>query len=121
MHNNVALSLEIGSSSAVQICLLMLPILVGWSAIVRIRLLPSPPLFRWWAACHESAVSPPTHPCDQVDHDVSILMFPMFMVFAIIFAVIIVNYLSIEGKANYFKGCALVIVYVLFIVGLFFQ
>jgi Ca2+:H+ antiporter len=57
----------------------------------------------------------------QVDHDVSILMFPMFMVFAIIFAVIIVNYLSIEGKANYFKGCALVIVYILFIVGLFFQ
>jgi Ca2+:H+ antiporter len=56
-----------------------------------------------------------------VDHDVSILMFPMFMVFAIIFAVIIVNYLSIEGKANYFKGCALVIVYILFIVGLFFQ
>ncbi|ELR15277.1 Hypothetical protein ACA1_220160 [Acanthamoeba castellanii str. Neff] len=89
MHNNVALSLEIGSSSAVQICLLMLPVLVGWSAIV--------------------------------DHDVSILMFPMFMVFAIIFAVIIVNYLSIEGKANYFKGCALVIVYILFIVGLFFQ
>jgi len=89
VHNNVALSLEIGSSSAVQISLLMLPILVCWSAII--------------------------------DHDVSLLIFPLFMVFAIIFAVIIVNYLSIEGKANYFKGAALVFVYILFIVGLYFQ
>jgi len=39
LNNQIALSMEIGASSAVQICLLMMPILVGFSAIV----LPSLP------------------------------------------------------------------------------
>ncbi len=35
MSNQIALSLEIGASSAVQICLVMMPILIGYSAVVR--------------------------------------------------------------------------------------
>ncbi len=33
----------------------------------------------------------------KVDGSTSLLMFPMFYVFAVVFAVVIVNYLSIEG------------------------
>jgi Ca2+/H+ antiporter/uncharacterized membrane protein YccF (DUF307 family) len=89
LSNNVALSLEIGAASAVQISLIMMPILVVVSAIV--------------------SESQP------------ILIFPMFNAFAVIFSVIIVNYISIEGMANYFKGAALVVVYCLFIVGFYFH
>jgi Ca2+/H+ antiporter len=35
LNNQIALSMEIGASSAVQICLIMMPILVGFSAFVR--------------------------------------------------------------------------------------
>jgi len=92
LNNQVALSLEIGASSAVQICLIMMPILVAFSAAVN----------------HLSSGNS------------FILVFPLFSVFAVIMSVIIINYLSIEGVANYFKGAALVIVYLLFVVAFYF-
>jgi len=92
LHNNVALSIEIGATSAVQIALIMVPVLVGFSAIV-----------------HQGAAA-----------DSMILVFPTFSFFAIIMSVIIVNYLSIEGIANYFKGAVLVSCYVLFIIAFYY-
>jgi Ca2+:H+ antiporter len=92
LHNQIALSLEIGTSSAVQISLIMMPILVAFSAAVN----------------HLSSGNS------------FILVFPLFSVFAIIMSVIIINYISIEGSTNYFKGSALVIVYLLFAVAFYY-
>ena len=39
------------------------------------------------------------------------LIFPLLDLFAVLVSVVIVNYISIDGKANYFLGCALVICY----------
>ncbi len=50
-----------------------------------------------------------------------ILVFPLFSVFAIIMSVIIVNYISIEGVTNYFKGASLTIIYLLFVAAFFFS
>ncbi|KAL6047436.1 Low affinity vacuolar monovalent cation/H(+) antiporter [Balamuthia mandrillaris] len=92
LKNNVALSLEIGATSAVQIALIMVPVLVGFSGLYH----------------HGSPDNSMT------------LIFPSFAFFAIIMSVLIINYISIEGKANYFKGVALVVCYVLFIAAFYF-
>eukprot|EP01087_Luapelamoeba_hula_P004218 TRINITY_DN1415_c0_g1_i1.p1 TRINITY_DN1415_c0_g1~~TRINITY_DN1415_c0_g1_i1.p1 ORF type:complete len:814 (+),score=122.03 TRINITY_DN1415_c0_g1_i1:218-2659(+) len=92
LHNNVALSLEIGATSAVQISLIMTPVLVVFSAIV-----------------HGGAAA-----------DSFILVFHPFSFFAIIMAVLVVNYISIEGVANYFKGATMVICYLLFVTTFYF-
>ncbi|ELR22217.1 cation exchanger, putative [Acanthamoeba castellanii str. Neff] len=93
LNNQIALSMEIGASSAVQICLIMMPILVGFSAFVN----------------HLNSANS------------FILVFPLFSVFAIIMSVIIVNYISIEGVTNYFKGASLTIIYLLFVAAFFFS
>ena len=48
------------------------------------------------------------------------LLFNPFSFFAIIMSVVIVNYISIEGIANYFKGAVLVSCYLLFITAFYF-
>jgi Ca2+/H+ antiporter len=75
-----------------------------------------------------------------LDGSTPLLIFPLYSAFAVVFAVIIVNYISIEvrsrsvawklykfliskhqGTANYFRGASLVVVYCLFIVGFYFH
>jgi Ca2+/H+ antiporter len=78
-----------------------------------------------------------------LDGSTPLLIFPFYSAFAVVFAVIIVNYISIEvrewscirvctcvrlsrlwwvqGAANYFRGVSLVVVYCLFIVGFYFH
>lgn len=87
LQGNVALSLEIGFSGALQICLIQIPVLV-------------------WVSLIMSGYS--------INHSF-LLLFPVMDVFAMIMSVIIVNYLTTEGRANYFKGCSLVIIYALFV------
>ena len=48
------------------------------------------------------------------------LLFNPFSFFAIIMSVVIVNYISIEGIANYFKGAVLVSCYLFFITAFYF-
>jgi Ca2+:H+ antiporter len=86
MKNNFAMSLEIGNSAAVQLALIQVPVLVFFSAIV------SP---------HNEAQA-------------FSLIFPEIDLFAVILSVIIVNYISIQGKANYFLGSAMIICWTLF-------
>ena len=48
------------------------------------------------------------------------LMFPQLNLIAMFFAVLVLNYVCLDGKTNYFQGAALVIVYILLIVTFFF-
>src|SRR3546814_256792 len=48
------------------------------------------------------------------------LLFPLLNVFAVILAVITFNYISTEGKTNYFVGSSMVIMYILLLSAFYF-
>jgi Ca2+:H+ antiporter len=48
------------------------------------------------------------------------LIFPLMSVFAVILAVLAFNYISSEGKTNYFVGSSMVIMYILLIASFYF-
>jgi len=93
MQGNFALSLEIGSSAAVQIALIQIPI-----------------LFLFSIAIHGS----------NPDCGSFTLVFPAMDMLAVIFSTLILTFISFEGKSNYFTGSVLLIVYVLFVVTFWF-
>jgi len=93
IQNNITLALEIGNTASVQIALIQIPCLVAFSAI----------LFS-------------TSDATRIFN----LLFPQMHLIAIFFAVIVLNYVSLEGRTNYFQGSALVIVYILIVVTFFF-
>ncbi|XP_078275671.1 cation/H+ exchanger protein 1 isoform X1 [Rhinoraja longicauda] len=80
LQNNISLSLEVGSSIAVQVCMLQIPILVLFSAIYPVG-------FN--------------------------LLFSDLHLWASIFSVILMNYIFMDGKCDYFQGTALVVVYLI--------
>jgi Ca2+:H+ antiporter len=80
MNGNIALSMEIGSAYALQVCLLQIPALVLFSAIYGAQLDPS----------------------DLVDHTFS-LIFPQWDLVTVILCVFLLSYMYGEGKSNYFK------------------
>lgn len=90
--NQISLSVEIGSASAIQISLIQIPFLVVISAIA--------------------------HGSQTVGSFV--LIFPLLTVFAVILAVITSNYISSEGRTSYFTGTSLVIIYAIFICAFYF-
>ncbi|XP_061899075.1 uncharacterized protein LOC133647038 isoform X2 [Entelurus aequoreus] len=80
LHNNISLSLEVGSCIAVQVCMLQIPILVLFNTF----------------------------------YDVGfVLLFSDLHLWTSIFSVILVNYIFMDGKSDYFQGTALVIVYLI--------
>jgi len=85
--DNIALAIEIGNSSAVQIALIQIPAIVVLSTILN---------------------------SGNPENEFS-LIFPNLDLFAVIFSVIVINYITVDGKSNYFQGVALVIIYVIFI------
>jgi Ca2+:H+ antiporter len=91
LANNVQLAVEIGASVSIQISLLQMPLLVLFSAIVT-----------------------------PDGHEQFSLIFPWVEAFAVIFAVVILNYLSTDGRANYFHGVSLVLSYILLVISFYF-
>ncbi|KAF0979643.1 hypothetical protein FDP41_001311 [Naegleria fowleri] len=92
LQNNVTLSLEIGNVAGIQTALIQVPALVIFSVIIF-----------------------------QDDFTkVFSLTFPQLDLVAIFFAVIILNYVTIDGKSNYFHGFSLTVVYILIIIAFFF-
>jgi len=91
LHDNFSMSLEIANSAAVQVSLIQMPALVFFSAIL-----------------NRSAAESFT------------LIFPSLDLVAVFFSVIIMNYISIDGRSNYFLGVSLLIVYTLFAAAFFF-
>ncbi|TVY85389.1 Low affinity vacuolar monovalent cation/H(+) antiporter [Lachnellula suecica] len=98
MNGNIALSMEIGSAYALQVCLLQIPALVLFSAITG----------QWLEGS------------DAVDRTFS-LIFPQWDMVTVILCVFLLSYMYGEGKSNYFKGSILLLSYLVVIVGFWFS
>jgi Ca2+:H+ antiporter len=99
MNGNIALSMEIGSAYALQVCLLQVPSLVLFSAVY----LPKIPTGG-----------------DMSMYTFS-LLFPQWDMVTVILCVFLLSYVYGEGKSNYFKGSILVLTYLVVLVGYYFS
>ncbi|CZS88538.1 probable calcium permease [Rhynchosporium agropyri] len=95
MNGNIALSMEIGSAYALQVCLLQIPALVLFSAVNA-----------------KTLIGP--------EHTFS-LIFPQWDMVTVILCVFLLSYMYGEGKSNYFKGSILLLSYLVVIVGFYFS
>ncbi len=87
LQNKLDISLEVGLSSAIQIALFVVPILVLIS--------------------------------DVFNYNFS-LVFTLFEIIAVIFAVMIVNHLSSDGRCNWLEGAQLMSVYLIIAIAFYF-
>jgi Ca2+:H+ antiporter len=95
MNGNIALSMEIGSAYALQVCLLQIPALVLFSAIY----------------AHFSS-------SEALNHTFN-LIFPQWDMVTVILCVFLLSYVYSEGKSNYFKGSILVLTYLVVVIGFY--
>ncbi|KIW08522.1 calcium/proton exchanger [Verruconis gallopava] len=98
MNGNIALSMEIGSAYALQVCLLQIPALVAYSAI--------------WGRF--------INPEDVIDHTFT-LIFPQWDMVTVILCIFLLSYMYGEGKSNYFKGSILILSYLVVVLGFYFS
>lgn len=98
MNGNIALSMEIGNSYALQVMLLQIPAIVLFTAIYGQFI----------------------DPADYADHAFT-LIFPQWDMVTVILGVFLMGYVVGEGKSNYFKGSSLILTYLVFIVGFYFS
>ncbi|KAI3327694.1 Sodium/calcium exchanger protein-domain-containing protein [Xylariaceae sp. AK1471] len=100
MNGNIALSMEIGSAYALQVCLLQIPALVLFSALYPIE---------------------PTG--DKLDpiHWTFSLLFPQWDMVTVILCVFLLSYMYGEGKSNYFKGSILLLTYLVVVIGFYYS
>ncbi|KAI5307383.1 hypothetical protein KEM56_004036 [Ascosphaera pollenicola] len=96
MNGNIALSMEIGSAYALQVCLLQIPALIFFSGIYGQYLASK----------------------DILTHTFN-LIFPQWDTITIILCVFLLSYMYGEGKSNYFKGSILVLTYLFVIMGFY--
>lgn len=99
INGNIALSLEIGSAYALQVCLIQIPVLVGFSAFYN-------------SSYAKSGV-------DMAARSFT-LIFPRWDVIAIILSVFLLTYTYNEARSNYHRGSILILAYLVFIAGFFF-
>ena len=100
MHGNIALSMEIGSAYALQVCLLQIPALVLFSVITAIGV-------------DKALIS--------IRDQMFPLVFPTWDLVASMASIFVFTYLYAEGKSNYFKGSILILLYVIIIMGFYYQ
>lgn len=99
MNGNIALSMEIGSAYALQVCLLQIPALVLFSAVYTFENVPLEDLGRYTFN----------------------LLFPQWDMVTVILCVFLLSYMYGEGKSNYFKGSILLLSYLVVVVGYYFS
>lgn len=102
MNGNVALSMEIGSSYALQVMLLQIPSVVLFSGIYGRYFLP-------------------TDPDTEVLRYTFTLIFPQWDMVTVILGVFLMGWVVGEGKSNYFKGSTLIFTYLVIVVGFWFS
>ncbi|PCH40171.1 hypothetical protein WOLCODRAFT_116813 [Wolfiporia cocos MD-104 SS10] len=95
LNGNIALSMEIGSAYALQVCLLQIPAMVAFSA--------------WYAPEKLGSVA-----------ETFTLIFPRWDVVVIILSVFLLTYTYIEAKSNYHRGSILILSYLVLVSGFFF-
>ncbi|RIA91306.1 Sodium/calcium exchanger protein [Glomus cerebriforme] len=98
LHGNIALSMEIGSAYALQVCLLQIPSMVAFSA--------------WYNAGKPDG--------EENLNNTFTLVFPRWDIFSVIFPVFLLTYTYIEGKSNYFKGSILILSYLVLMAGFYY-
>ncbi|KAI9170893.1 Low affinity vacuolar monovalent cation/H(+) antiporter [Paramyrothecium foliicola] len=98
MNGNIALSMEIGSAYALQVCLLQIPCLVLFSAI--------------YTTIPENG---------DPAHYLFSLLFPQWDMVMVILCVFLLSYMYGEGKSNYFKGSILLLTYLVVVTGYWFS
>ncbi|OAL43217.1 calcium permease family membrane transporter-like protein [Pyrenochaeta sp. DS3sAY3a] len=96
MNGNIALSMEIGSAYALQVCLLQIPALVFYSAVHTLYI-----------------------PENQVIRETFTLIFPQWDMVTVILCVFLLSYMYGEGKSNYFKGSILILSYLVVVAGFY--
>lgn len=96
MYGNIALSMEIGSAYALQVCLIQIPAMVAVSA---------------WLSRGAAT---------QLWNHTFNLIFPRWDVFSMLFSVFLLTYTYIEGKSNYFKGSILILSYFVLMAGFYY-
>lgn len=99
MNGNIALSMEIGSAYALQVCLLQIPALVLFSAVYPMDI---------------------PDPLDTARYTFS-LLFPQWDMVTVILCVFLLSYMYGEGKSNYFKGSILLLSYLVVVIGYYFS
>ncbi len=87
LKDKIGLSIEIGTNSATQIALFVVPLIVLISAVI------SKPLT---------------------------LVFPVFELAAVIFSVLIINYIGSDGRCNWLEGAQLITVYLIIVIAFYF-
>ncbi|TFK40690.1 hypothetical protein BDQ12DRAFT_679869 [Crucibulum laeve] len=95
LNGNIALSMEIGSAYALQVCLLQIPAMVAFSA--------------WYDPENMGEVA-----------KTFTLIFPRWDVIAIILAMFLMTYTYIEAKSNYHRGSILILSYLVLTAGFYF-
>lgn len=95
LNGNIALSMEIGSAYALQVCLLQIPAMVGFSA--------------WYAP----------EKMGQVAYTFT-LIFPRWDVIVIILSMFLMTYTYIEAKSNYHRGSILTLSYLVLVAGYYY-
>ncbi|EIN12705.1 hypothetical protein PUNSTDRAFT_82032, partial [Punctularia strigosozonata HHB-11173 SS5] len=95
LNGNIALSMEIGSAYALQVCLLQIPAMLAFSAI--------------FVPDKMGSVA-----------DTFPLLFPRWDVIVIVLAVFLMTYTYIEARSNYHRGSMLILSYLVLVVGFFF-
>ncbi|KAK5997755.1 Putative cation exchanger [Cladobotryum mycophilum] len=98
MNGNIALSMEIGSAYALQVCLLQIPCLVLYSALY-----------------------PNIPPGSEATDYTFSLLFPQWDMVTVILCVFLLSYVYSEGKSNYFKGSVLMLTYLVVVMGYYFS
>jgi Ca2+:H+ antiporter len=106
MGGNIALSMEIGSAYALQVCLLQIPAMVAFSAWYDggQAIATAMNTFKW--------VLPPWRLRRALTAvRAASLIFPRWDVIALIFSVFLMTYTYIEAKSNYHRGSMLILRY----------
>ncbi|PWZ00404.1 hypothetical protein BCV70DRAFT_94934 [Testicularia cyperi] len=97
INGNIALSMEIGSAYALQVCLIQIPAMVVFSAY------------------YNAGLSD-----DSLIHRSFTLIFPRWDVIAIIFSVFLLTYTYIESRSNYYRGTICILSYMVLVAGFYF-
>lgn len=95
LNSNIALSMEIGSAYALQVCLLQIPAMVAFSA--------------WYAP----------EKMGEIAYSFT-LVFPRWDVVVVILSVFLMTYTYIEAKSNYHRGSILILSYLVLVSGFYF-
>lgn len=98
LNENIALSMEIGSAYGLQVFLLQIPALVLFSTLCT----------TWDGGESGDNRQPPFR-----------LVFPLWDVVSVFLCVMLLGYVSGEGKSNYFKGSILLLAYFIVLAGSF--